>query len=98
MMHRGAAAAHCTCGAEVHSAHPLHRVGDPSSRRAGRVEPGLGDGVGENALGKPPQKWLHLLLLTAWKGSESFESLAFHCFFVSRHAQGHPLGQLVHSQ
>ena len=39
----GCSALHC-CGAEVHSAHPLHR-GDPSSRRAGRVEPGLG-GVG----------------------------------------------------
>ena len=36
--------------------------------------------------------------VAAWKASESFESLAFHGFFVSRHAQGHPLGQLVHSQ
>ena len=89
-MHRGADALHL---AEVHSAHPLHRVGDPLSRRAGRVEPGLGD-----ALGKPKKMAKMLLLLTAWFGSESFESLAFHGFFVSRHAQGHPLGQLVHSQ
>lgn len=59
-MHRGADALHL---AEVHSAHPLHRVGDPLSRRAGRVEPGLGD-----ALGKPKKMAKMLLLLTAWFG------------------------------